>query len=98
MVSLTETPFGINLTRLAMLVSLSLATAFAPALSVPAQSSGKTTYEVCALSYGVFPDYSISNLVAGADKNRKIDLQMMIWLIKGPGGKNILVDTGWGVF
>jgi len=32
--------------------------------------------------------------VAGADKSRKADLQMMIWLIKGPGGKNILVDTG----
>jgi glyoxylase-like metal-dependent hydrolase (beta-lactamase superfamily II) len=29
-----------------------------------------------------------------ADKSRKIDLQMMIWLLKGPNGKNILVDTG----
>jgi glyoxylase-like metal-dependent hydrolase (beta-lactamase superfamily II) len=63
-------------------------------MSPSAQSTANTTYEVYALSYGVFPDYSISNLVAGADKNRKVDLQMMIWLIKGQGGKNILVDTG----
>jgi len=51
-------------------------------------------YEVYALSYGVYPNFPVSGLIAGADKNRKIDLQMMIWLIKGPGGKNILVDTG----
>jgi glyoxylase-like metal-dependent hydrolase (beta-lactamase superfamily II) len=63
-------------------------------ISAPAQSTSTSTYEVYALSYGVFPDYSIANLVAGADKDRKINLQMMIWLIKGPGGKNILVDTG----
>jgi len=51
-------------------------------------------YEVYALSYGVYPNFPVSALMAGADKDRKIDLQMMIWLIKGPGGKNILVDTG----
>ena len=80
--------------RPVLLVTLSFVTLCTLRLSVPAQSTANTTYEVYALSYGVFPDYSISNLVAGADKSRKIDLQMMIWLIKGPGGKNILVDAG----
>jgi glyoxylase-like metal-dependent hydrolase (beta-lactamase superfamily II) len=64
---------------------------------VPASAFAQTTgatYEVYALSYGTFPDFPVSALLAGADKTRKIDLQMMIWLIKGPGGKNILVDTG----
>src|SRR5438132_6946152 len=59
-----------------------------------AQDQSHPTYEVYALSYGVYPDFPVSALLAGADKTRKIDLQMMIWLIKGPGGKNILVDTG----
>ena len=80
--------------RLVFLVTLSLAALCELPLFTRAQTTANTTYEVYALSYGVFPDYSISNLVAGADKNRKIDLQMMIWLIKGPGGKNILVDAG----
>lgn len=57
-------------------------------------AQSNANYEIYALSYAVFPNYSVSNLVAGADKDRKLDLQMMIWLIKGPGGKNILVDTG----
>jgi glyoxylase-like metal-dependent hydrolase (beta-lactamase superfamily II) len=62
-------------------------------ISSLAQDQSHPTYEVYALSYGVYPDFPVSALLAGADKTRKIDLQMMIWLIKGPG-KNILVDTG----
>src|SRR5436305_10576592 len=63
-------------------------------VSALAQTSSKPTYEVYALSYGVYPGFPVSALLAGADKDRKIDLQMMIWLVKGPGGRNILVDTG----
>jgi glyoxylase-like metal-dependent hydrolase (beta-lactamase superfamily II) len=65
---------------------------------LPAGSSGQkvtgATYEVYALSYGNYPNFPVSALIAGADKDRKIDLQMMVWLLKGPGGRNILVDTG----
>src|SRR5438876_444956 len=80
--------------RLVLLGTLLLAASCSLTLSAQAQGGPNTGYEVYALSYGVFPGYSISNLIAGADKDRKIDLQMMIWLIKGTGGKNILVDTG----
>jgi glyoxylase-like metal-dependent hydrolase (beta-lactamase superfamily II) len=70
------------------------AVGFIPSRVPPVQNPGPTTYEVYAISYAEYPNFPISGLLAGADKNRKIDLQMMIWLIKGPGGKNILVDTG----
>ena len=63
-------------------------------LTTPPQKTATTFYEVYALAYGIYPNYSVANFVEGADKNRKIDAQMMIWLIKGPGGRNILVDTG----
>ena len=76
-----------------VLVTFALAVLLTLPLSARPQSP-KTNYEVYVLSYGVYPNFSISNLVAGADQNRKLDLQMMIWLIKGPGGRNILVDTG----
>src|SRR5213080_4906041 len=62
--------------------------------SLVAQTQPKPVYEVYALSYGVYPNFPVSGLLAGADKTRKIDLQMMVWLIKGANGKNILVDTG----
>src|SRR5262249_33105638 len=84
----------IILTRRVVLVTLAMAALFTAPLSERAQNTANTTYEVYALSYGGYPNFPISALVAGADKTRKIDLQMMIWLLKGPGGKNILVDTG----
>ena len=64
------------------------------AVPASAQTPPHPTYEVYALSYGVYPGFPVSALLAGADKTRKIDLQMMIWLVKGSNGKNILVDTG----
>jgi len=63
-------------------------------LSPPSFALQHPNYEVYALSYGVYPNFPVSALLAGADKSRRIDLQMMIWLLKGPNGKNILVDTG----
>src|SRR6266849_10382142 len=63
-------------------------------ISARVRTSKGATYEVYALSYGVYPAFPVSGLIAGADKDRKIDLQMMIWLVKGPGGRNVLVDTG----
>ena len=51
-------------------------------------------YEVYAISYAVIPDFPVSGLVEGADKERKLDIQMMVWLIRG-GGRNIVVDSGF---
>lgn len=79
---------------LRLLVLLTLAGFLLQPLSAPAQKTAQNTYEVYALSYGVFPAFPVAELVAGADKTRKMDLQMMIWLLKGPGGKNVLVDAG----
>lgn len=59
------------------------------------QKPGKPTYEVYAISYAVIPDFPVASLVAGADRSRKLDIQMMVWLLKGSNGSNILVDTGF---
>lgn len=55
----------------------------------------KPTYEIYAVSYAVIPDFSVAGLVAGADRSRKLDIQMMVWLLKGSNGANILVDSGF---
>src|SRR5262245_60674358 len=65
------------------------------ALNPAARSQEKPVYEVYAISYGVIPDFPVSSLVAGADQSRMMDIQMMVWLLKGPGGRNILVDSGF---
>src|SRR5262245_54855514 len=65
------------------------------AIHSAARGQEKPVYEVYAISYGVIPDFPVSWLVAGADQSRKMDVQMMFWLLKGPGGRNILVDSGF---
>ena len=82
-----------RLTVIALLVLL-LAAAL-PSLATNIQETTKPIYEVYALSYGVYKDFPVSGLINGADKSRKLDLALMVWLLKGPNGRNILVDTGF---
>ena len=51
-------------------------------------------YEVYAIRYATLKDFSVAGLVAGADKSRKMDIAMMVWLIKGDG-HNVLFDSGF---
>ena len=73
-----------------LVVALSIVGALAGGLS--AQSLPK--YEVYGIRYGTLKDFSVAGLVAGADKSRKIDAAMMIWLIKG-NGRVVLFDCGF---
>lgn len=51
-------------------------------------------YEVFAIQYGTISQFPVAGLVQGADKDRKLDIAMMVWLIRG-GGHNVLVDSGF---
>ena len=51
-------------------------------------------YEVYAVRYGVVADFPVSSLVAGAEPDRKLDIAMMIWVVKG-NGHVVLVDSGF---
>jgi glyoxylase-like metal-dependent hydrolase (beta-lactamase superfamily II) len=51
-------------------------------------------YEVFAIRYATIPAFPVASLVQGAEKDRKIDIAMMVWLIRG-GGRNVLVDSGF---
>jgi glyoxylase-like metal-dependent hydrolase (beta-lactamase superfamily II) len=59
-----------------------------------AQPAPKPVYEVYAIRYAVLPDFPVAGLVKGADRSRKMDIAMMVWLVKG-NGRNILVDSGF---
>src|SRR5215475_10715864 len=86
----TKTTMRRRILFLVTLLGLSIAS-----YDAAARSQERPVYEIYAISYGVIPDFPVSSLVAGADKLRKLDIQMMVWLLKGPGGRNILVDTGF---
>jgi glyoxylase-like metal-dependent hydrolase (beta-lactamase superfamily II) len=54
----------------------------------------KPQYEVYAIRYATIPNFHVSDLVAGADRTRKMDIAMMVWLLEG-NSRHILVDAGF---
>ena len=74
------------------------ATALLPAAPHgPASPAAADTvaYEVYAIRYAVLPGFPVRALVAGADSARRMDVAMMVWLLRGPAGRNVLVDAGF---
>ena len=59
-----------------------------------AQPQPKPQYQVYALRYATLPNFQVSGLVAGADRSRRMDIAMMVWLIQG-NGRQILFDAGF---
>jgi glyoxylase-like metal-dependent hydrolase (beta-lactamase superfamily II) len=88
--------------RVVILASLAIFGVFAALVSArtatPSWRSNRTApesaYEVYAIRYGTLKSFPLGELVKGEDKNKKIDIALMIWLVKG-NGRNILVDSGF---
>jgi len=51
-------------------------------------------YSIQAIRYATIPNFPVAGLVMGAPKDEKIDIAMVVWLIRG-GGRNILFDSGF---
>ncbi len=66
----------------------------APVSMARAQGAG-TAWEAYAVRYATLPQFRVSGLIAGADTSRRLDIAMMVWLLKGPNGRNVLVDAGF---
>ena len=71
-----------------LVVLLASLASLAPAQTAP-------VYEVYAIRFATLAGFGVSGLVAGADKTRKLDIPAMVWLLKGPDGRRVLVDSGF---
>ena len=52
------------------------------------------TYTVDAIRYGTLPAFRVRNLVAGADSSRRMDIALMVWLLRSRD-RVVLVDAGF---
>jgi glyoxylase-like metal-dependent hydrolase (beta-lactamase superfamily II) len=59
--------------------------------AAPADQPG---YTIEAIRYGTIKGFPVAGLVMGAPKDEKIDIAMVVWLIRG-GGRNVLFDSGF---
>jgi glyoxylase-like metal-dependent hydrolase (beta-lactamase superfamily II) len=82
-------PQIMKIVHLALLLAAAIS-----AVSILAVSQSKPNYEIYAIRYATIPDFPVSELVAGTEPGRKLDIAMMIWLVRG-NGRNILVDSGF---
>lgn len=53
------------------------------------------TYDAFAVRFGILPAFPVSGLVAGADRARRLDIPVTLWLLKGTNGRIVLVDAGF---
>jgi glyoxylase-like metal-dependent hydrolase (beta-lactamase superfamily II) len=63
-----------------------------PTAGAPAQPAPEYTIE--AIRFGTIPQFRVASLVAGADPAERLDIAMVVWLVRG-GGRNILFDSGY---
>ena len=58
------------------------------------QAQPTPEYTIQAIRYGTLPQYRVASLVIGAPGDERLDIAMVIWLIRG-GGRTILLDSGF---
>ena len=76
------------------MISLRQLVVAALAVASPLLAQPKPQYEIYAIRYATLPNFAVSSLVEGADRSRKLDIAMMVWLIRG-NGRTILFDSGF---
>jgi glyoxylase-like metal-dependent hydrolase (beta-lactamase superfamily II) len=54
----------------------------------------RAVYEVYAVRFATIPGFRASGLIADADPARRIDIAMMVWVLRSPG-RIVLVDAGF---
>ena len=66
------------------------------AIAVPTFVGSLSTpeYSIRAIRYATAPDFPLAEMVMGGPKDEKIDLAMIVWLIRG-AGHTILFDSGY---
>lgn len=64
-------------------------------LSLITGAQEPATYEAFAVRFGTLPQFRVAGLIAGADANRRLDIPVMVWLLKGSNRKRVLIDSGF---
>lgn len=74
-------------------ISIALVAALLVVASLGVRADGDR-YEVYAVRFATIAGFPASSLVAGADRERRLDIAMMVWVLKGDG-RIAIVDSGF---
>ena len=74
---------------------VALATCHAPRHVDRPVAAVDTRYEAIAVRFATLPGFRARSLIADADSARRIDIAMMVWALRAPTGKVVLIDAGF---
>jgi glyoxylase-like metal-dependent hydrolase (beta-lactamase superfamily II) len=80
--------------RCAIFVFVLVALAPVMSLGQPASTAPSPEYSIQAIRYATSPGVTVADLVVGGPKDAKVDVAMVVWLIRG-SGHTILFDSGF---
>jgi glyoxylase-like metal-dependent hydrolase (beta-lactamase superfamily II) len=63
-------------------------------LALLAPAALRPSYSIEAVRYATVPQFPLGRLVMGAPETEKVDIAMVVWLIRG-GGRTVLFDSGF---
>ena len=52
-------------------------------------------FDVYAVRFATIANFPVSSLISGADRSRRLDIAMTVWVLKGVNGRVALVDSGF---
>ena len=47
------------------------------------------------MRYGALANFPVASLIAGADRARKLDVALTVWVVKAGNGRIVMVDAGF---
>jgi glyoxylase-like metal-dependent hydrolase (beta-lactamase superfamily II) len=80
--------------RISPRLTLLTAATFLLPMSLSVATSSSSPYEAYAIRYATIPGFPVRGLIAGADSARRLDIAMMVWLLRD-GQRTVLVDAGF---
>ena len=69
-----------------------LAVAMAAFVFIPPEAE---KFDVYAVRFATIANFPVSSLISGADRSRRLDIAMTVWVLKGVNGRVALVDSGF---
>lgn len=51
-------------------------------------------YSIEAIRFGTIPSFPVAGLVVGAPQDERMDVALVVWLMRG-GGRTVLFDSGF---
>jgi glyoxylase-like metal-dependent hydrolase (beta-lactamase superfamily II) len=85
---------SVTLHSVGVRLTLGVLAAAAVACAATARVPVEPRYEAFAIRYATLPNFRVSGLIAGADTSRRLDIAMMVWMLRG-ANRTVVIDAGF---